>query len=84
VEGHHRSPTIGRLDGERKREFVLADELEETYLAAAPRPLRDATLLMLDTGVRVGGASQLAWTEVFLKPPSAPGTATSASARASR
>jgi integrase len=61
-------PTIGRLDGERNREFVLADDLEETYLAAAPQPLRDAALLMLDTGVRVGEASQLDWADVFLKP----------------
>jgi integrase len=61
-------PTIGRLDGERNREFVLADELEETYLAAAPQPLRDAALLMLDTGVRVGEATTLQWMDVHLEP----------------
>ncbi|MCL4852243.1 MAG: site-specific integrase [Bryobacteraceae bacterium] len=61
-------PTISRLSGERNREFVLPDELEETYLAAAPQPLQDAAVLMLDTAVRVGEAVQLRWFDVFLKP----------------
>lgn len=61
-------PLIGRLDGERNREFVLDHEAEETYLAATPQPLRDAAVLMLDTGVRVGEASQLGWADVFVKP----------------
>ncbi len=61
-------PTIGRLDGERNREFVLADELEAKYLEAAVQPLKDAALLMLDTGARVGEASQLRWADVALKP----------------
>jgi integrase len=61
-------PSIGRLDGERNREFVVDHELEARYLDGCTQPLKDAAVLMLDTGVRVGEASQLAWTDVFLKP----------------
>ena len=61
-------PVIGRLAGERNREFVLDHELEAKYLAACPQPLQDAAVLMLDTGVRVGEATHLEWPDVFLKP----------------
>ncbi|MEN6536907.1 MAG: site-specific integrase [Bryobacteraceae bacterium] len=61
-------PTIGRLSGERGREYVLDHGTEQTYLAEAPQPLRDAAVLMLDTGVRVGEASRLVWPDVILKP----------------
>ena len=61
-------PAIGSLSGERNREFVLNHELEARYLAACPQPLQDAALPMVDTGVRVGEATHLEWTDVFLKP----------------
>jgi integrase len=61
-------PSIGRLAGERSREFVVDHDLEARCLDGCPQPLKDAAVLMLDTGVRVGEASQLAWPDVFLKP----------------
>jgi integrase len=62
-------PKIGKsmLDGEREREFVLPPALEPVYLAAAPQPLCDAGLLMLDTGLRVGEAMELTWPDIHLK-----------------
>lgn len=63
-------PKIGKsmLPGERRREYVLSPALESAYLAAAPQPLSDAALLMLDTGLRVGEAMNLLWSDVHLKP----------------
>jgi hypothetical protein len=45
--------------GERNREFVLNHGLEPKYLEAAPQPLRDIAILMLETGVRPGEAVNL-------------------------
>jgi hypothetical protein len=47
-----RVPRIRLLPGERVREFVLSDKQERPYLEAAPQPLADVALLMLDTGMR--------------------------------
>jgi len=51
-----RVPQIRLLSGERQREFVLSRKDEVRYLAACPQPLRDAAVLMADTGLRVGEA----------------------------
>lgn len=67
----HRLPRIHLLPGERTREFVLSHELEALYLAAAPQPLRDVAVLILDTGLRPGEALALQWPDVHLEP--APG-----------
>jgi integrase len=40
---------------------------EDAYLAAAPQPLRDAGMLMLDTALRSGEAVRLLWTDLHLK-----------------
>ncbi len=61
-------PAIGRLPGERNREFVLDHQLEARYLEACPEPLGAAAMLMLDTGIRVGEACSLSWADVALKP----------------
>jgi site-specific recombinase XerD len=47
-------PKIRLLKGERQREFVLSPAAEAEYLSLAPQPLKDAAILMLDTGLRVG------------------------------
>lgn len=63
-----RVPKIRMLAGERNREFVLSREQEPVYLAACPAPLGDAALLILDTGLRVGEALGLQWSDVVLEP----------------
>lgn len=63
-----RLPKIRLLQGERTREFVLSREQESVYLRAAPQPLRDLALLMLDTGLRDGEALALRWPDIHLKP----------------
>lgn len=63
-----RLPRIRLLPGEKNREFVLSREQESKYLNAAPQPLRDAALLILDTGLRVGEAVGLRWDDIHLDP----------------
>jgi integrase len=63
-----RVPRIRLLPGERSREFVLGYKLEKPYLEAAPQPLRDVALLMLDTGLRVGEVLSLLWSDIRLEP----------------
>ncbi len=61
-------PTIKLLPGERNREFVLSHNLEPDYLDFAPQPLKDVALLILDTGLRVGEAVNLEWSDIHLEP----------------
>lgn len=63
-----RVPRIRLLRGERNREFVLSHRLEPTYLEACPQPLRDVGILILETGVRPGEATNLQWQDVYLQP----------------
>jgi integrase len=65
-----RVPRIRLLPGERYREFVLSYKQERPYLEAAPQPLRDVALLILDTGLRVGEVLSLRWSDVRLEPAS--------------
>lgn len=62
-----RVPRIRLLRGERNREFVLTHSLEPAYLAAAPQPLRDVAVLILEAGVRPGEAVGLQWPDVRLQ-----------------
>jgi integrase len=62
-----RVPRIRLLRGERNREFVLSHALEPKYLEAAPQPLRDVAILILETGVRPGEAVGLQWPDVRLQ-----------------
>lgn len=59
-----RVPRIRLLAGERNREFTLSHAEEPGYLAAARQPLRDISLLILDTGLRLGEALALDWPNV--------------------
>lgn len=63
-----RVPRFKMLPGERNREFVLSSEQEQVYLAACPQPLKDLATLVLDTGLRVGEALRLEWTDIHLDP----------------
>jgi len=63
-----RVPRIRLLRGEHQRDFVLSHRLEPEYLNAAPQPLRDVAVLILETGVRPGEAVNLKWPDVYLQP----------------
>jgi integrase len=65
-----RVPRIRLLQGEHNREFVLSHELEPTYLNTCPQPLKDVALLILDTGLRVGEALGLEWSDIHIEPAS--------------
>src|SRR5262245_26781912 len=65
-----RVPQSRLLPGGHHREFTLSAKQESAYLAACPPPLRDCSLLMLDTGLRVGEALALEWRDVRLAPES--------------
>jgi site-specific recombinase XerD len=56
------------LKAERNREYVMDHATERNYLEFAPQPLRDAAMLMLDTGLRVGELLSLEWSQVHLQP----------------
>ena len=51
---------------EQSGDFVFTHALERTYLAAAPQPLRDIALLLIETGLRLGEALALRWTDIEL------------------
>ena len=58
---------IRLLRGAHNREFVFSHALEPKYLGAAPQPLRDVAILILETGVRPGEAVGLQWPDVRLQ-----------------
>lgn len=62
-----RVPRIRMLQGERNRDFVLSHEHEMNYLERAQQPLKDAAMLLLDTGLRVGELVALEKADIHLK-----------------
>lgn len=63
-----RVPRIRLLRGECNREFVLSHKLQPKYLEAAPQPLKDVAILILESGIRPGEAVGLQWPDVYLQP----------------
>lgn len=63
-----RVPRIRLLGGERNRDFFLSRAREKVYFEACPQPLKDIALLMLETGLRIGEALSLGWSDVRLEP----------------
>lgn len=61
-------PKIRLLRGKGTREFVPAENGRPVYLSAAPQPLGDRALLVVDTGLRDGEALALRWPDVHPKP----------------
>jgi len=61
-------PKIRLLKGEKQRDFVLSAEVEAKYLSLAPQPLKDAAILLIDTGLRVGEAVALTWADIEMTP----------------
>jgi integrase len=59
-------PRIRMLKGERSRDFVFTHQQEKVYLETAPPPLRDVALLLLETGLRLGEALALKWSDIEL------------------
>lgn len=59
-------PRIKMLKGERRRDFVFTRQQEKVYLGAARQPLRDVAVLLVETGLRVGEALVLKWTDIEL------------------
>lgn len=59
-------PRIRMLKGERSRDFVFSHQQEKGYLEAAPYPLKDVAILLLETGLRLGEALALKWTDIQL------------------
>jgi integrase len=46
----------------------LSPAQERSYLRSAPEPLRDVAVLMLDTGLRIGEAVSLEWSDIHPEP----------------
>jgi integrase len=57
------APSISTLPGEHRRDFVLSYAQEAVYLATCADLLRDAAILMLDTGLRVGECVAVRWSD---------------------
>jgi len=64
----NRVPRIRLLRGEHSREFVMSHAEVRNYLEFAPQPPKDAALLPLDTGLRVGELRFLEWQDFYLQP----------------
>ena len=62
-----RLPKIKLLRGEGAREFVLSREMEPKYFDALTAPMRELAVFLIDTGLRVGEALKLEWSNVNVR-----------------
>lgn len=63
-----RIPKIRLLPGEPSRDFVLDHKTESAYLQVCPPLLREVAIVLLDSGLRLGEALVLQWTDVRPEP----------------
>lgn len=72
------------LKGERNRDFVFSHQQEKSYLEAAPQPLKDVAILLLETGLLLGEALALKWSDIELDAANGRSSGTSLSGKGSR
>ena len=63
-----RVPKVRLLSGEHARNYVLPRKQEIAYREACPQPLKDAAILMLETGLRLGETLALTGDDINLEP----------------
>jgi len=61
-------PKVRLLPGEQSRDFVLDHRTEQRYLGACPPLLHDVAVVLLDSGLRLGEALALRWSDIHLEP----------------
>ncbi len=61
-------PKVRLLPGETSRDFVLDHKTERGYLEVCPPLLHDVAIVLLDSGLRLGEALSLQWSDVHLEP----------------
>jgi integrase len=61
-------PKVRLLADEPQRDYVLDRDLEPKYLAACQPLLHDVAVLLIDTGLRVGEAVALQWSDIHFDP----------------
>jgi len=61
-------PKVRLLPGEQSRDFVLDHATEQRYLNACPALLHDVAIVLLDSGLRLGEALALQWSDVHPEP----------------
>jgi integrase len=61
-------PKVRLLPGEQSRNFVLDHATEQRYLDACPPFLHDVAIVLLDSGLRLGEALALQWSDVHPEP----------------
>jgi integrase len=59
--------TVKQLKSNERSFHVISSDEEKLYLLAAPQPLQDVALLMLETGMRCGEVYQLQRQDVLLE-----------------
>jgi len=63
-----RIPKIHLLTGERSREFIITEEQLATMLTKATPVMKQLLPFLIDTGLRIGEATELTWAHVGLEP----------------
>lgn len=61
-------PKVKLLPGEESRNFILDHATEQRYFEGVPPLLRDVATVLRDSGLRLGEALALQWSDVHLEP----------------